>query len=102
MFIINSLGDILYWKKYSSELPIINSFKKGEKIFMGDTMLKPSPLDGLIIKFKHYKEALLYDSKLKTFENYRQYTQEEIDEMNNPEPEVSEEGDPEDTVATVN
>ncbi|HTG55261.1 MAG TPA: hypothetical protein VL943_03250, partial [Niabella sp.] len=34
LFVISSLGDILYWKEYSSDLPIINAFKKGSKIFI--------------------------------------------------------------------
>ncbi len=79
LFIISSLGDILYWKEYSSDLPIINAFKKGSKIFIDKPTLEPAPLDGIIIQFKYNKEALVYNGQLKTFEPYHQYTKEELE-----------------------
>lgn len=94
LFVISSLGDILYWKEYSSDLPIINVFKKGSKIFIDKTTLEPSPLDGIIIQFKYSKEALVYNSQLKKFEDYHQYTEEELkadpEEGDEPEEEPTE------------
>ncbi|MCH5716666.1 hypothetical protein [Niabella hibiscisoli] len=91
LFVISSLGDILYWKEYSSDLPIINSFKKGSKIFIDKTELEPSPLDGIIIQFKYNKDALVYNGQLKTFEPYHQYTKEELeaDPEEGDEPDVT-------------
>jgi hypothetical protein len=90
LFVISSLGDILYWKEYSSDLPIINAFKKGSKIFIDQPTLEPSPLDGIIIQFKYSKDALVYNSQLKTFEPYHQYTKEELerDHEEGDEPDV--------------
>ncbi len=45
---------------------------------MNKVELKPSPLDGLIIKTQNDKRVLLYDSKAKNFENYYQYTNSDI------------------------
>lgn len=87
LFVISSLGDILYWKEYSSDLPIINAFRKGSKIFMDKTTLEPSPQDGIIVQFKYSKDALVYNARLKTFEVYHQYTDDEL----NAEPEEDEE-----------
>lgn len=79
LIIISYEGNLLYWKKYENELPIINSFSKGSKIFIDKTELEPSPLDGLVINFRDNKKVLLYDTKLKTFENFHQYTRDEIE-----------------------
>ena len=97
LFIISSLGDILYWKEYSSDLPIIGGFKKGSKIFIDKPVLEPSPLDGLIIQFKYSKDALVYNSQLKTFEPYHQYTKEELE----ADPEEGDEPDVEPEEATM-
>ncbi|BAP29912.1 uncharacterized protein CHSO_0875 [Chryseobacterium sp. StRB126] len=78
LYIISHDGNVLYWKEYSQELPIINSFSQGSKIFMDKMELEPSPLDGLIIKNKNDKRVVLYDSKTKNFENFYQYTNDDI------------------------
>ncbi|WP_114791907.1 hypothetical protein U0035_15080 [Niabella yanshanensis] len=96
LFIISSLGDILYWKEYSSDLPIVNAFKKGSKIFIDTPNLEPSPLDGIIIQFKYSRNALVYNSQLKTFEPYHQYTKEEL----GGDPEEGDEPDVEPEAAT--
>jgi len=77
LFIISSDRDVLFRKDYS-DAPIINSFKKGSKIFMESEVLKPSPKDGLIIKNKHSKYALVYNDSSKTFDEFYQYTNDDI------------------------
>lgn len=78
LIIISYEGNILYWKFFENELPIINSFSKGSKVYIDKMQLEQSPLDGLIINFRDSKRVLLYDTKLKTFETYHQYTDDEI------------------------
>ena len=77
LFIISSDRDVLFRKDYS-DAPIINSFKKGSKIFMESEVLKPSPKDGLIIKNKNSKYALVYNESSKTFDEFYQYTNDDI------------------------
>lgn len=84
LFIISSNGDVLYKKRFDSEVPVINSFKRGSKIFMDTEHLEPSPEDGLIIKFKSRKSVILYVSKTTNFEEFHQYTTEELGDMKNP------------------
>lgn len=43
----------------------------------GET-LKPSPKDGLIIKSKDSKYALVYNESSKTFDEFYQYTNEDL------------------------
>ncbi|WP_048509320.1 hypothetical protein [Chryseobacterium sp. FH2] len=84
IYVISSSGDLLHWQEYDGELPIINSFTKGSKIFMENTDLQPSPEDGLIVKFNNYRKiALVYNSKIKKFEEYHQYSKQELDDMKN-------------------
>ncbi|MCS3867365.1 hypothetical protein J3D55_000281 [Chryseobacterium ginsenosidimutans] len=84
IYIISSGGDLLHWQEYEGELPIISSFAKGSKIFMDDTVLQPSPEDGLIVKFNSYRKvALVYNSKIKKFEEYHQYSKDELEDMKN-------------------
>ncbi len=85
IWIISAKGDILFWKEYSNELPLINSFKKGQKIYMNEMKLVPSPADGIIIKNKASKYALLYNKETKTFDSYYQYNDDEIRETTTPE-----------------
>ncbi|QIH31972.1 MULTISPECIES: hypothetical protein [Sphingobacterium] len=80
IWIISAKGDILFWKEYSSELPLINSFKKGQKIFMDEMKLVPAPADGIIVKNKSSKYALIYNKGTKTFDTYYQYSDSEIAE----------------------
>lgn len=77
LFIISSDRDVLFRKDYS-DAPIINSFKKGSKIFMESEVLQPSPKDGLIIKNKQSKYALVYNESSKTFDQFYQYTDGDI------------------------
>ncbi|WP_343685711.1 hypothetical protein [Chryseobacterium gleum] len=46
--------------------------------------LEPSPEDGFIIKFKSRKSVILYVSKTTNFEEFHQYTTEELGDMKNP------------------
>ena len=85
IWIISAKGDILFWKEYSNELPLINSFKKGQKIFMDEMKLVPAPADGIIIKNKSSKYALIYNKGTKTFDNYYQYNDSEIQEATTTE-----------------
>jgi len=77
LFIISSDRDVLFRKDYS-DAPIINSFKKGSKIFMESEVLQASPKDGLIIKFKGSKYALVYNESSKNFDEFYQYTSNDI------------------------
>ncbi|CAM3826388.1 hypothetical protein [Sphingobacterium prati] len=85
IWIISAKGDILFWKEYSSELPLINSFKKGQKIYMDEMKLVPAPADGIIVKNKSSKYALIYNKGTKTFDNYYQYNDDEIQEATTTE-----------------
>lgn len=85
LFVQSSRGDLLFYKKYSGSLPTVSSFRKGAKIFIDNTELEPAPEDGMIIKDSDRKFVVMYDRKTKTFKQYHQYTNAEIDEMNNPE-----------------
>ncbi|WP_343565173.1 hypothetical protein [Sphingobacterium sp.] len=85
IWIISAKGDILFWKEYSSELPLINSFKKGQKIFMDEMKLVPAPADGIIVKNKNSKYALIYNKGTKTFDTYYQYSDHEIQEATTSE-----------------
>lgn len=78
IWIISAKGDILFWKEYSSELPLINSFRKGQKIFMDEMKLVAAPADGIIVKNKDSKYALIYNRETKTFDSYYQYKDSEI------------------------
>ena len=78
LFIIASNGDLLFWKEISSELPIIRSFKQGDKIYTDEMILKPSKIDGLMTKTKDTKYAYLYNLKSKTFDKHYQYTEQEV------------------------
>lgn len=80
IWIISAKGDVLFWKEYSSELPLINSFKKGQQIFMDEMKLVPAPADGIIVKNKSAKYALIYNKGTKTFDTYYQYSDSEIKE----------------------
>lgn len=77
LFIISSDRDVLFRKDYG-DAPIINSFKKRDKIFMDSEVLQPSPKDGLIIKFKDSKYALVYNESSKNFDEFYQYTNNDI------------------------
>jgi len=77
LFIISNDRDVLFRKDYN-DAPIINSFKKGSKIFMESEVLKPSSKDGLIIKSKSSKYALVYNEGSKTFDEFYQYTNEDL------------------------
>lgn len=85
LVIFNHKGEGLYINDYENELPVINSFKVGSKIYMNDTKLVPAPCDGLIVKTDYNKYAIVYDKKTKKFNSYYQYSQEEINSMSEEE-----------------
>lgn len=85
LVVFNHKGELLYIEDYEYDLPTINSYKVGSKIYMDELKLVPSPCDGLIIKTQYFKKALVYDKKDKKFNTYHQYTQEEIDAIKNEE-----------------
>jgi hypothetical protein len=109
LVIFNHRGEGLFIKHYEYELPIINSFKSGAKIFMNDTKLIPAPCGGLIIKTgEQSKYALVYDEKTKKFDSYYQYSEADLEIYENGEYlDYDEEGDevddmPQDSTASVN
>lgn len=85
LVIFNHKGELLYVEDYEYDLPTINSYKVGSKIYMDELKLVPSPCDGLIIKTQYFKKALVYDKKDKKFNTFHQYSQEEIDAIKNEE-----------------
>lgn len=97
IFIIPQNGNILYWKKLSNELPTIKSFKKGALIYLNEMKLVPAPNDGIIKQTKNSKYVLIYNKQTKTFDEYYQYTEDNIKNVENPE-----QGDePEETIDTI-
>lgn len=92
LVIFNHKGEGLYINDYTNELPIINAFKVGSKIYMNETKLVPAPCDGLIIQTDFNKYAIVYDKKTKKFNSYYQYTEEEINTMNTDATYYEEEG----------
>ncbi|RZJ74673.1 MAG: hypothetical protein EOO47_20800 [Flavobacterium sp.] len=78
IFIIPQKGNVLYWKKLPSELPTIKSFKKGALIYMDKMELVPAPNDGIIKQTKNSKYVLIYNAQTKTFDEYYQYTNDDI------------------------
>lgn len=91
LVIFNHKGEGLFIKKYTGELPTINSFKVGSKIYENEAKLTPASCGGLIVKTDYRKDAIVYDKKSKKFNIQYQYTDEEIKSMNEPE-EYYEEG----------
>ncbi|MEJ2880523.1 hypothetical protein [Pedobacter sp. GR22-6] len=81
IFIIPQKGNVLYWKKLPGELPTIKSFKKGDLIYMDKTELVPAPVDGIIRQTKSSKYVLIYNQQTKTFSEYYQYTNEDINNI---------------------
>lgn len=89
LVIMDRKGNLLYTKELTS-LPVINSFKKGAKIYKNDTALEPSDVAGIIVQEGYNKYAVVFDQKSKQFKEYHQYTSEEINEINNPVEEYEE------------
>jgi hypothetical protein len=83
LFIMSSDQLLLFYKEYDNELPTITSFRKGQKIFLDETKLVPSPTDGVMLHFKNKKTALLYIPNTKTFEEYTQYSEQDLKNMEN-------------------
>ncbi|WP_395076284.1 SH3 domain-containing protein [Flavobacterium sp.] len=81
IFIISDDCSVLYSKEYDNELPTISSFRRGQKIFLDETKLVPSPTDGVMLHFKNRKTALVYIPETKTFEEYTQYSDQDIKNM---------------------
>ncbi|WP_337085171.1 hypothetical protein [Elizabethkingia anophelis] len=82
IFIITKEGNILYWKDINYELPTIKRFAKGALIYMDEMKLVRAPFDGIIKETKGSKSVLIYNSKTKTFDEYYQYTAEDIKHYN--------------------
>lgn len=85
LVIFNHKGEGLFIKQYTGELPTINSFKVGSKIYENEAKLTPASCGGLIVKTDYRKDAIVYDKKAKKFNIHYQYTEEEIKSMNEPE-----------------
>lgn len=100
IYIIPQKGNILYWKALNNELPTIKSFKKGALIFMGDTSLVAAPSDGIFKQTKESKYVLIYNHQTKTFDEYYQYTNEDIKNARNSE-DGDEEGEAEEADSTA-
>jgi hypothetical protein len=81
LFILSNNCSVIYSKDYDYELPTISAFKKGQKIFLGDTKLVISPTDGIMLHFKGHKTALLYIPESKTFEEFPQYSDGDLKSM---------------------
>ncbi|UIR56397.1 hypothetical protein LZQ00_00910 [Sphingobacterium sp. SRCM116780] len=78
IFIITETGNLLYWKELSNELPTIKRFAKGNLIYMDEMKLVPAPTDGIIKQNKSSKHVLIYNRQTKTFDEYYQYTNDDI------------------------
>jgi len=85
LVIFNHKGEGLYIKHFENELPTINSFKVGAKIYENEAKLTPASCGGLMIKTDYRKEALVYNKKTKKFNSHYQYTEDDINSMNSPE-----------------
>lgn len=85
LVIFNHKGEGLFIKHFENELPTINSFKVGSKIYEEEAKLTPASSGGLIIKTDYRKEALVYNKKTKKFNTHYQYTEEDIKSMNEPD-----------------
>ena len=102
LVIFNHKGEGLFIKDYENELPTINSFKVGSKIYMNEIKLVPAPCDGLIIKTEYNKYAIVYDKATKKFNSYYQYTEQEIKGMEEESQYYEEEGEPEVEIEDTN
>ncbi len=85
LVIFNNKGEGLFIKHFENELPVINAFKVGSKIYENEAKLTPASCGGLIIKTDYRKEALVYDKKAKKFNTHYQYTEDDIKSMNEPD-----------------
>jgi hypothetical protein len=54
---------------------------------MDEMKLVPAPADGIIVKNKNSKYALIYNKSSKTFDSYYQYSDSEIQEATTSEEE---------------
>lgn len=88
---------LIYSKMYDNELPTISAFKKGQKIYLDEMKLIPSPTDGIMLHFKYKKMALLYIPESKNFEEFTQYSDDDIKNMQNE----SDEGEGYEEEATI-
>ncbi len=95
LVIFNHKGEGLYVKHFENELPTINPFKVGAKIYENEAKLTPASCGGLIIKTDYRKEALVYNKKTKKFDTHYQYTEDDIKSMNEPDAYYEEEYDEE-------
>lgn len=105
LIIFNNKGELLFMEDYDYDLPVINSFNSGAKIFLNENKLIPAPVGGLIVQKESNKYVVLYDKKSKKFSSYYQYTDEDnqvSDEEYDEGGEYTEsEGEPEETIPVV-
>lgn len=80
LLVLSPKGDLLYWKKYPDSLPVITSFRKGAKIYMGNDLLEPAPEDGMILETDDRKWVVIYDRRSKTFKDHYQLTEADVKE----------------------
>lgn len=83
LVIFNHKGELLFIEDYDNELPVINSYKVGSKIYMDEPKLVPSPSDGIIVKSPYTKKVVVYNKKSKKFDSFYQFTKKDLDAMNN-------------------
>ena len=95
LVIFNRKGELLFIEDYDNELPVINSFPAGSKIFLEESTLINAPTSGLIVQRESSKYVVIYDKKSKKFNSYYQYTENDI---NNQEEEFNDHGDYDDEV----
>ena len=81
LFMISDNCLLLFHKSFESEMPTISSFKKGSKIFMDAPELVAAPADGILLYFNYGKEAIIYNPKTKKFEQYTQYSNQDLKDM---------------------
>lgn len=77
LVVFNDKGELLFVEDYDYDLPVINSFNTGAKIFLQENKLIPAPVSGLIIQKESSKYVVLYDKKSKKFSSYYQYTDDD-------------------------
>ncbi|MFZ4862040.1 hypothetical protein ACL9RF_07630 [Sphingobacterium sp. Mn56C] len=83
LVIMDANGNLLFTQNFDG-LPLIQSFKKGTKIYKEEPTLQRSNVDGILVKYDDMKYAIVFDTKNKKFQQYYQYSDEEIKNLNTP------------------
>ncbi len=63
----------LCYYKHLTDIPSIQTSKKGEKVFLNSQYLHPAPLDGIMIDYGYQKDLLLFHAKSGNFRVYDQH-----------------------------